>query len=195
MSMSNEQQLQVEYILVDDLKFYERNTRTHSDDQVAQLVESIKEFGFTNPVLIDEDNVLIAGHGRTTAAKLLGLQEVPAIRLVGLSEAQRKALRIADNKLALEAGWDEDILASELAELQELGFDLELSGFNLDEIEELLDSPTYGVVTEQTTEKQEAQPVKNTSAELNLDDYSDEHFAHTCPRCGFTFNDKRRDGA
>ena len=135
--MSNEK-LQVEYVLVDDLKFYERNTRTHSDDQVAQLSKSIKEFGFTNPVLIDEDGVLIAGHGRTTAAKLLGLKEIPAIRLSGLSEAQRKALRIADNKLALEAGWDEELLVIELQELEDIGFDVSLTGFNFEELEALI---------------------------------------------------------
>ena len=131
----------LEYIDVNDLKFYERNTRTHSDEQVAQVAESIKEFGFTNPVLIDEDNVLIAGHGRTTAAKLLGLKEVPAIRLVGLSEAQRKALRIADNQLALNAGWDEELLKIELAELQEEDFNLDLLGFSLDELDAILEGP------------------------------------------------------
>ena len=135
--MSNEK-LQVEYVLVGDLKFYERNTRTHSDEQVAQLSESIKEFGFTNPVLIDEDSVLIAGHGRTTAAKLLGLKEIPAIRLSGLSGAQRKALRIADNKLALEAGWDEELLAIELQELEDIGFDVSLTGFDFEELEALI---------------------------------------------------------
>ncbi len=154
--MSNKK-LQVEYVLVDDLKFYTRNTRTHSEDQVAQLSESIKEFGFTNPVLIDEDNVLIAGHGRTAAAKLLGLKEIPSIRLAGLSEAQRKALRIADNKLALDAGWDEELLAIELQELEDIGFDVSLTGFDFEELEALIsgeDDQNSQTVEDEEPEKQ-----------------------------------------
>lgn len=115
-----QEKTQIEYVSVDNLKAYERNARTHSDEQVQQVAESIKEFGFTNPVLIDENNELIAGHGRTMAAKSIGMKEVPAIRLKGLTAAQKKALRIADNQLALNAGWDEELLRIELGELQEL---------------------------------------------------------------------------
>lgn len=129
----------LEYIRLDDIKQYERNTRTHSPAQVEQLSRAITEFGFTNPVLIDEKNELIAGHGRCAAARLLGLTEVPAIRLVGLTQAQKKALRIADNQLALNAGWDEAMLSRELAAIEAEGFDLSLTGFDLDEIEALLD--------------------------------------------------------
>lgn len=121
--------LNVEYIALDALKAYERNTRTHSSEQVAQIVDSIREFGFTNPVLVDEENVLIAGHGRTAAARALGMDKVPAIRLKGLTEAQRNALRIADNSLALNAGWDEAALKVELEALEADGFNLDLLGF------------------------------------------------------------------
>ena len=134
-----QQKTQIEYVNVDDLKAYERNARTHSDEQVKQVAESIKEFGFTNPVLIDEYNELIAGHGRTAGAKLLGMKEVPAIRLNGLTDAQKKALRIADNQLALNAGWDEELLRIELGELQELDFNLDVMGFSDEELDLLLD--------------------------------------------------------
>lgn len=113
---------------------YARNSRTHSPEQVAQIAASIKEFGFTNPILIDEENGIIAGHGRLLAAQKLGIDEVPVIVMAGLTAAQKKAYVIADNKLALNAGWDEDMLRVEFEELQEMGFDLELTGFSLDEI-------------------------------------------------------------
>lgn len=117
---------------------YARNSRTHSPEQVAQIAASIKEFGFTNPILIDEENGIIAGHGRLLAAQKLGIDEVPVIVMAGLTAAQKKAYVIADNKLALNAGWDDEMLRVEFQELQEMGFDLELTGFSLDEIEEIL---------------------------------------------------------
>lgn len=113
---------------------YARNSRTHSPEQVAQIAASIKEFGFTNPILIDEENGIIAGHGRLLAAQKLGIEEVPVIVMAGLTDAQKKAYVIADNKLALNAGWDDEMLRVEFQELQEMGFDLELTGFSLDEI-------------------------------------------------------------
>ena len=122
---------------VTELIPYVNNARTHNEEQVIQIAASIKEFGFTNPVLIDGDNGIIAGHGRLMAAKKLGLEEVPTIELSHLSEAQRKAYILADNKLALNSGWDNDLLAIEFAELGALGFDLELTGFTLDEIDAL----------------------------------------------------------
>ena len=112
---------------------YARNSRTHSPEQVAQIAASIKEFGFTNPILIDEENGIIAGHGRLLAAQKLGIEEVPVIVMAGLTDAQKKAYVIADNKLALNAGWDDEMLRIEFQELQEMGFDLELTGFSLDE--------------------------------------------------------------
>jgi DNA modification methylase len=117
-----------------DLIPYARNSRTHSDEQVTQIASSIREFGFTNPVIIDDKNNIIAGHGRVMAAKKLGLDEVPCVVVTGWTDAQKKAYVIADNKLALNAGWDEKMLSLEFDELQELGFDLSLTGFSKDEI-------------------------------------------------------------
>jgi hypothetical protein len=127
-------ELQITYKSTDDLIPYVNNSRTHSDEQVSQVASSIKEFGFTNPILLDGDNGIIAGHGRLMAAKKLGLKEVPTIELSHLTEAQRKAYVIADNKLALNASWDNEILALELKDLAELGYDLGFTGFNPDEI-------------------------------------------------------------
>ena len=123
---------------VDELIPYARNSRTHSEAQVAQIAASIKEFGFTNPVLIDETGSIIAGHGRVLASRKLNLVSVPCIQLSHLTEAQKKAYIIADNKLALNAGWDDEMLAVELTDLKDIGFDLDLTGFNTDEIEALL---------------------------------------------------------
>lgn len=128
----------LEIVKIDALIPYARNSRTHSDAQVAQIAASIKEFGFTNPVLIDVGGGIIAGHGRVLAARKLNMSEVPCIRLEHLTEAQRRAYVIADNRLALNSGWDTEMLKVEFADLQELGFDLELTGFDLDEIKELL---------------------------------------------------------
>ena len=133
--------MQIEHVSIDNLIPYARNTRTHSDEQVAQIAASITEFGFTNPVLIDGDGGIIAGHGRVMAAKSLQLAEVPCVRLGHLTEVQRRAYIIADNKLALNAGWDEDLLRSELAELKDLSFDLGLIGFDSKDLEELFYVP------------------------------------------------------
>ena len=117
---------------------YAKNSRTHSEAQIAQVAASIREFGFTNPILIDEKNSIIAGHGRVQAARLLELKKVPTITLSGLTDIQKQAYIIADNKLALNAGWDEELLSLELKELQEMDFDLELTGFDEDELDDLL---------------------------------------------------------
>lgn len=121
-------------VKVKDLIPYARNSRTHSEEQVTQIASSIREFGFTNPVIIDKQNNIIAGHGRLLAAQKLGIKEVPCVVVTGWTEAQKKAYIIADNKLALNAGWDEKMLSLEFDELQELGFDLSLTGFSGDEI-------------------------------------------------------------
>jgi hypothetical protein len=128
---------QIEVRDTESLIPYANNSRTHSDTQILQVAASIKEFGFTNPVLIDEQGGIIAGHGRVMAAKKLGLAEVPCIVLDGLSEAQKKAYIIADNKLALNSGWDADMLKVEMERLGELGFDLSLTGFDDIELGEL----------------------------------------------------------
>lgn len=134
---------------------YARNSRTHSDEQVAQIAASIKEFGWTNPILVDGDNGIIAGHGRIAAARKLGHTQVPVIELSELTDAQKKAYIIADNKLALNAGWDNEMLKLEFDELTELGFDLELTGFNLDEIGAL--NPVE--LNEGLTDEDEAPPL------------------------------------
>ena len=130
-------------INIDEIKPYERNARIHSSKQIKQIMEAIKAFGFTNPLLIDDENNLIAGHGRLEAVKQLNiidfkdnpLKELPAIIITGLSEADKKALIIADNKIAENASWDYDLLQAEFQELEAINYDLDLMGFdNLDEI-------------------------------------------------------------
>ena len=130
--------MQIETLAIDRLIPYARNSRTHSDAQVAQIAASIKEFGFTNPVLIDADGGIIAGHGRVMGARQLGLAEVPCIRLGHLTDAQRRAYVIADNRLALNAGWDDAMLALEMRDLMDEGYDVGLTGFDLKEIDALL---------------------------------------------------------
>ncbi len=122
-----------------DLIPYANNSRTHSDQQVSQVAASIKEFGFTNPVLIDEDGGIIAGHGRVMAAKKLKLKEVPCIVLAGLTDAQRKAYVIADNQLALNAGWDDELLKVEIEGLKALDFNIDLLGFENSFVSEILE--------------------------------------------------------
>jgi DNA modification methylase len=124
---------------------YARNPRTHSDAQVAQIAASIREFGWTNPVLVDGENGIIAGHGRVLAARKLRLERVPVIELSHMSEAQKRAYVLADNQLALNAGWDEALLRLELADLSELGFDLGLIGFGAGELERLLAGERMGL--------------------------------------------------
>lgn len=133
--------MKIEYKDINDLIPYVNNTRTHSEEQINQIASSIKEFGFTNPVLIDKNNGLIAGHGRVMGAKKLGLKEVPTITLENLTEAQKKAYIIADNKIALNAGWDEELLKIELQSLQEMDFDYSNLGFDFEfDIEEISDN-------------------------------------------------------
>jgi len=124
---------------ITDLLPYINNARTHSDEQVLQIAASIKEFGFNNPILITSDNSIIAGHGRVMAAKKLHLTDIPCIELDHLSDTQRKAYILADNKLALNAGWDDNLLAFELQELENQNFDLSLIGFSDKELSSLLD--------------------------------------------------------
>ncbi len=123
---------------IDKLIPYARNARTHSDEQVSQIAASIKEWGWTTPVLVDEDGGIIAGHGRTLAAQKLKMTEVPVMVAKGWSEAKKRAYVLADNKLAMNAGWDNEMLRLELGEIGELGFDLDLTGFTADEIAALM---------------------------------------------------------
>jgi ParB-like nuclease domain len=132
--------IEIEYRAVDDLIPYIRNSRTHNEEQIAQIAGSIAAFGFVNPIIIGGDDVVIAGHGRLLAARKLQLEEVPCISLEHLSEAERRALVIADNRIAENAGWDEQMLKAELAALREDAFDMDLLGFAEAELGELLDA-------------------------------------------------------
>ena len=131
---------QITYQPITALTPWARNARIHSKKQVMQIADSIDQFGFTNPVLVDEAGTILAGHGRVAAAKLLGLTEVPCVRLDHLSEDAKRAYVLADNKLALNAGWDEDLLAAELGALLsvDLDFDIGLTGFTIPEIDTTL---------------------------------------------------------
>src|SRR6266849_569372 len=129
----------IEPVQVSRLRPYPKNARMHSKKQVRQIADSIKRFGFTNPVLISDDDEIIAGHGRVEAAKLLAMESVPTVRLSHLDAAQRSAYVIADNKLALNAGWDRELLAIELQALIDLEFDVEVTGFSSAEVDLLFD--------------------------------------------------------
>ena len=149
----------VERRLVADLIPYARNSRTHSPEQIDQVAASIREWGWTVPVLVDENNGLIAGHARVLAAKQLGLAEVPVMVATGWSEAQKRAYVIADNKLALNAGWDEALLKIELSELQALDFELGLTGFSLDEVATLTMDGSAGLTDPDDAPEPPADPV------------------------------------
>jgi ParB-like chromosome segregation protein Spo0J len=163
---------------INRLKPYERNARTHSPEQVAQIAASIQEFGFTNPILVDGDDGILAGHGRLAAAKDMGLAEVPVVVLDHLTPTQRRAYILADNKLALNAGWDASLLQEEMVGLQLQDFDLDLLGFGEAELAGLLDPEGID------------KPAKEyEGAEEYAEDKFSE-FVHQCPRCGFEFNGK-----
>ncbi len=149
----------IEMRQLDKLIPYARNSRTHSDTQVAQIAASIKEWGWTTPILVDEEGTIIAGHGRTLAARKLGLVEVPVMVARGWSEAQKKAYVIADNQLAMNAGWDTELLAVELKELGELGFELDLIGFDDKALANFLNDETEGLTDADEVPEAPADPV------------------------------------
>jgi ParB-like chromosome segregation protein Spo0J len=154
-------------IPIDKLIPYANNARVHSEDQIIKLQSSLREFGFVNPVLIDKDYGIIAGHGRVEAAKREGIAEVPCVLVEHLTEAQKRAYILADNRLALDATWDLEMLRVELDALEELDFDLEMTGFSDNEIEALTSTPEG----------------------LDLEEQEDDDrgtLCH-CPRCGFEF--------
>ena len=152
---------QIEMVSIGQLLPYARNARTHDDAQVAQIAASIKEFGFNNPILIADDQSIVAGHGRLAAARKLGLAEVPVVRLSHLSDTQRKAYILADNRLALNAGWDNDLLKLELQELEIEGVDLEMLGFSKEELDGLLNSleSTEGLTDEDAVPEPPEEPI------------------------------------
>ena len=150
----------IENVSIGKLKAYDSNARTHSPEQVAQIAASMVEFGFTNPVLIDKRGTIVAGHGRVEAARSLGLEEVPCIRLEHLTEDQVRAYCLADNKLALNAGWNIDTLAGELKGLEAVGFDMNLTGFSPEELAEIMGD------TVEDTDPEEPAPEVEFSEEL-----------------------------
>jgi len=158
---------------VTELIPYVNNSRTHSDEQVAQIAASIKEFGWTNPILVDGSNGIIAGHGRLLAARKLGFKEVPTIELADLTDTQRKAYIIADNKLALNADWDKEILSIELGTLQGINFNIDLLGFDAIELSDLFD--------------EQIKVPESSSEEIDIDEYN---MNCKCPKCGFEFDAK-----
>ena len=162
--------LEIEYVATDDLIPYINNSRTHSESQIKQIATSISEFGFTNPILIDEEQTIIAGHGRVMAAEVLSMDTVPCVRLIGLTEAQRKAYVIADNKLALNAGWDFEAIKTELELLKDLDFDIDLLGFDVTELDEILNG--WSTDIELPSDNDDPVPVKITITceELDKDD-------------------------
>jgi len=158
----------LELIAIDKLIPYANNARTHSNDQIKKIQASLREFGFVNPVLIDKDCGIIAGHGRVEAAKREGMTEVPCVWVEHLTEAQKKAYILADNRIAEDAGWDMEVLKVELEGLQDINFDIDLIGFDNEEIQ--------GITGEHES--------------IDLDDYSDKDAGKTlchCPKCGFEF--------
>jgi ParB-like chromosome segregation protein Spo0J len=160
--------LEIKYLPIDALLPYSRNPRTHSEEQIDQIAASIREFGFTNPILIDGKNGIIAGHGRFAAAKELGLDQVPCIDLSHLTDDQRRALVIADNKIALNGGWNDELLRLELTDLKELGANLELTGFDAMELADIM----LG---------------KDVEFKEYDESAADDVQLLTCPKCGHTF--------
>ena len=131
--------MQIQNLPIDTLRPYERNARTHSKRQIRQIAKSIQSFGFCNPVLIDDQRKIVAGHGRVAAAKLLGIDQIPTVELANLSDVEKRAYILADNRLAEKAGWDREILAIELQALVDLDFEVELTGFETAEIDLVLE--------------------------------------------------------
>jgi ParB family chromosome partitioning protein len=150
---------QIESIKIDQLVPYARNSRTHSDIQVSQIAASIKEFGFTNPVLISDGHDIIAGHGRVLAAKKLGMEEVPCIKLSHLTDTQRRAYVIADNQHAMNSGWNFDMLAVEIDELNDQKFDISTIGFTNEELADLIGTPDVPVIDEDKNKEKDKSPV------------------------------------
>jgi ParB-like chromosome segregation protein Spo0J len=172
---SGESNAIIESIPTADLIPYARNSRTHSDEQVAQIMASIREFGFCNPVLIDATGTIIAGHGRVMAATRMKLETVPCLRLTHLTDAQRRAYVIADNRIALSSGWDSELLANELSDLHADEFDMALLGFDVDELAKLL---------EMEDNTQDEEPDSSTK-EIDPDEFE---MQCKCPRCQFEFD-------
>jgi ParB-like chromosome segregation protein Spo0J len=168
----------LELVAVEKLVPYANNARTHTPAQIAKLRASLREFGFINPVIIDRDYGIIAGHGRVLAAQAEEIKEVPCVFADHLTDAQKKAYILADNRSALDAGLDEELLRIEIESLQGADFDVSLTGFDEKEISDL-----FGGELDQETEERPAE-----NKEFEEEEFGDEEFEHECPRCGFRFN-------
>jgi ParB-like chromosome segregation protein Spo0J len=170
----SENTIEIEWRGIDSLTPYINNARSHSERQIEQIAASIKEFGFTNPVLVDGGNGIIAGHGRVMAAKKIKMDKIPVIELAYLTDTQKRAYIIADNQLALNAGWDDGLLKAELQDLQAIDFNMDLLGFELEELEDLIIDKNMA-------------PDSSTK-EINPDAYE---LKNSCPRCGFEYDDHK----
>lgn len=170
--------MKIEHRQLNELNPDTNNSRVHGEEQIQQLANSIKEFGFTNPIIIDEDNSVLAGHGRLKAAAIAGIDKVPTLKLAGLSDVQKRAYIITDNKIGLNAEWDDEILQRELKALAESDFNLGELGWNEKEMNSFVGDPLSGIDLNRDYE---------TGEEILFDDIDD--FSHKCPRCGFEFND------
>jgi ParB-like chromosome segregation protein Spo0J len=176
----------VEKWAIDKLIPYARNARTHSDEQVSQLAASIKEWGWTTPVLVDEQGGIIAGHGRTLAAQRLKMKEVPVMVAKGWSDAKKRAYVLADNKLAMNAGWDKDMLALELGEIGELGFNLELMGFDPSEFN--FTAVDYSVLDEENNEEQLDEMANGVRKAIQIE-FEPDHYAEAQELVSFWRNE------
>jgi ParB-like chromosome segregation protein Spo0J len=176
--------IQIKHVPIDDLLPYARNAKQHPPEQVAQIAASIKEFGFNNPVLIDGENGIIAGHGRVLAARKLGLDSVPCLALNHLTPAQKRAYVIADNRLgdSALAPWDWDMLQAEIDSLKEENYDYTLTGFDDESLAAAVQSVESGLYGA------EEEAPESSAQEIDPDDYE---MGHRCPRCGFEFNDQQ----
>ena len=171
--MTAQQKLKIVYRPLKDLIPYARNSRTHSSSQIAQIASSIKEFGWTQPILLDGTNGIIAGHGRFEAAFLLGIQEVPTIDLAYLTESQKRAYVIADNKIALNSGWDEQMLALEIGDLRDAGFNIELLAFDPSEFKD--GDVDYSVLDDEEIDAQLDDMAKGVRKAIQIE-FEPEHY-------------------
>lgn len=177
-----EKKNKMQMVAVEKLVPYVNNARTHSAAQIGKLRASILEYGFINPVIIDGNFGIIAGHGRVLAAREEGLEEVPCVLVDYLTEAQKKAYILADNRYAQDAGWDEEMLRIEIESLQGMDFDVSLTGFRDDEITDLF-----------ALKDDELDDPEGNNKEFGEEEFGDEEFEHECPRCGFHFNGNGRN--
>lgn len=175
--MTSTNEINVQSVKTESLDENERNTRVHSEEQVSQIAASIQEFGFTNPILVDENNKVLAGHGRLAAAKQMTLEEVPVIRLENLTENQKRAYVIADNKLALNSEWNDSLLQMEMQELHNMDFDLSSLGWSQNEIASFV-----GWELEEIHREKEFEGAQ----EISFEDIGT--MKHKCPRCHFEYD-------